>query len=162
MAAVSGKIKRSLIQTFIDTDPSTESYQLIGEGVVSARINYNPSVLEETYISEDAANISVEGYAPKMPVEMTCKAGDPAFEYIDTLRKNQSILGDAETTIVNVWMYEDGGPAAYPAQQQAVSIQIDDFGGEGGAAAKINFTINYNDDPITGTFDAGTSAFTAT
>jgi hypothetical protein len=160
MAGTTGKIKRSLIATFIDVDPSNEDYELLGEGVVAGEINYNPKTLEETYISEDAANISVEGYAPTMPIEMTCVAGDAVFEYIDTLRKNQSILADAETTIVNVWMYESGGPSAYPAQQQSVSIQIDSFGGPGGEAAKINFTINFIDDPVTGTFDSATNTFT--
>lgn len=157
--ATTGKIKRSLVQTFIDTTGS-ENYVLLGDGVVSGKINMNPKVLEETYVSEDTANISVESYAPTMPIEMTCVAGDAAFEYLDGLRKTRAILADCETTIVNVWMYEAGGPTAYPAEQQNVSIQIDDFGGEGGEATKINFTLNYIDDPVTGTFNASTKAFT--
>lgn len=157
---VTGKIKRSLVATFIDIDPNNEDYELLGEGVVEGKVNMNPKTLEETYISEDAANISVESYAPTMPIEMTCVAGDPVFEFIDTLRKNRSIMSDAETTIVNVWMYETGGPTAYPAEQQAVSIQVDDFGGPGGESNKINFTINYIDDPAAGTFDASDSSFT--
>ena len=160
MAAVTGKIKRSLIQTFLDTAPPTHTYFLLGDGVVSGKLAYNPKVLEETYISEDSANISVESYAPKMPVEQTAIGGDKVFEYIDGLRIARAVLGDAETTIVNVWMYETGGPTAYPAEQQAVSIAIEDFGGEGGSAAKINFTINFIDDPIPGTFNANTSVFT--
>lgn len=160
MAGITGKIKRSLIQTFIDIDPSNEDYELLGEGVVAGKINYNPKTSEETYISEDTANISVESYAPTMPIEMTCVAGDAVFEFIDQLRKTQAVLGDAETTIVNVWMYEDGGPDAYPAEQREVSIQVDDFGGEGGESSKLNFTINFIDDPVTGTFNAGTSVFT--
>jgi hypothetical protein len=155
-----GKIKRSLIATFIDIDPSNEDYELLGEGVVDGKINYNPKTSEETYISEDTASIAVESYAPSMPIEMTCVTGDPVFEYIDQLRKDQAVLGDAETTIVNVWMYETGGPDAYPAEQRKVSIQIDDFGGPGGESGKMSFTINYIDDPVAGTFNAGTSVFT--
>jgi len=161
MAATTGKIKRSLIQTFIDITGS-ESYQLLGDGVVTGKLSYNPKILEETYISEDSANISVESYAPTMSVEQTAIGGDSVFDYIDALRVARAILGDAETTIINVWMYEDGGPDAYPAEQQKVSIQIDDFGGEGGSAAKINFTINFIDDPIPGTFDVSDSSFTST
>ena len=159
MAGTTGKIKRSLFQTFIDTT-GAENYELLGEGVVDGKISYNPKTLEETYVSEDTANIAVESYAPTMPLEMTCVAGDAAFEYIDSLRKEQAVLGDAETTIVNVWMYEDGGPDAYPAEQREVSIQIDDFGGPGGEATKINFTINFIDDPVTGTFDIADNSFT--
>lgn len=154
------KIKRSEIATFIDIDPGNEDYQLLGEGVIDGKINYNPKTSEETYISEDTAHIAVESYAPTMPIEMTCVTGDPCFEFIDNLRKTQAVLGDAETTIVNVWMYETGGPAAYPAEQREVSIQIDDFGGPGGESGKINFTINFTDDPVTGTFDSGDSSFT--
>jgi hypothetical protein len=155
-----GKIKRSLIATFIDIDPSNEDYELLGEGVVDGKINYNPKTSEETYISEDTASIAVESYAPTMSLEMTCVTGDPVFEFIDQLRKEQAVLGDAETTIVNVWMYETGGPDAYPAEQRKVSIQIDDFGGPGGESGKMSFTINYIDDPVSGTFNAGTSVFT--
>ena len=91
---------------------------------------------------------------------MTCVAGDACFEYLDGLRKSRAILADCETTIVNVWLYEAGGPTAYPAEQQEVSISIDDFGGAGGEATKINFTLNYIDDPVVGTFNSSTKVFT--
>ena len=164
MAATTGKIKRSLIQTFMDTSavPHTvPTYFLLGEGVVGGQIAMNPKTLEETYISEDSANISIESYAPKMPVDQTAIGGDEVFDYVDSLRVARAVLAAAETTIVNVWMYETGGPTAYPAEQQAVSIQVDSFGGAGGEATKISFTINYMDDPIPGTFNASTKAFTA-
>jgi len=164
MAATTGKIKRSLIATFVDTSgpAGSETYFLLGEGVISGKINYNPKTLEEVYISEDTANIAVESYAPTMPIQMTAIAGDEVFDYINALRVARAVLGDAETTIVNVWMYEDGGPDAYPAEQQKVSIQINDIGDEGGAAVKLNMVINYIDDPLIGTFDAETAAFTET
>ena len=71
-----------------------------------------------------------------------------------------AVLDDAETDIVNVWAYEAGGPTAYPAEKQNVSIQIDEFGGDGGSSVKINYTINFIGDPVPGTFNANTSAFT--
>ena len=162
MTAVTGKIKRSLVQTYIDTSGSagSETYFLLGEGVVGGKINMNPKTLEETYINADSASISVESYAPTMPVEQTAIGGDQVFEYIDSLRKTRAVLGDAETTIVNVWAYETGGPSAFPAEQQAVSIQIDDFGGEGGQATKINFTINFIGDAVAGTFNSSGNTFT--
>ena len=105
MAATTRKLKRSLLMTYIDVVPDTEDYELLGEGVVSGKINYNPDVLEETYVSEDSANISVEGYGPTMPVEATCIGGDAVFDFIDSLRVSRAILADAETTLVNVWAY---------------------------------------------------------
>lgn len=155
------KVKRSQVQTFLNTTPAASAtYKLLGDGVVSGKINYNPKTSEETYVHEDTATIAVESYAPTLPVEMTAMNGDDVFEFIDNLRKTRAVLGDAETDIVNVWMYETGGPTAYPAEKQDVSIQIDDFGGDGGQAAKINFTINFVGTPVAGTFNASTSAFT--
>lgn len=155
------KIKRSQIQSFLNTTPSAAAtYNLIGDGVTTGKINYNPKTSEEVYIHQDSGTISVESYAPVMPVEATAKSGDPVFEFVDGLRIARSVLSAAETDVVNVWMYEAGGPTAFPAEKQAVSIQVDDFGGDGGQAAKINFTINFIGNPIPGTFNASTKAFT--
>jgi hypothetical protein len=155
------KVKRSSLKTYLNTTPSsTATYSLIGDGVVAGKIAMNPKVTNETYISLDNASISVDSYAPKMPVEQTCKVGDAVFTFVDALRIARAILADAETDIVNVWAYKAGGPTAYPAEKQSVSIQIDDFGGEGGDVNKINYTINYIGSPIPGTFNTTTSAFT--
>jgi hypothetical protein len=158
---MSTKIKRSEVQTFVNTTPlSTATYELLGDGVVSGKINYNPKTSEETYIHQDSATISLESYAPTLPIEATAKFGDPAFTFIDALRVARAVLDDAETDIVNVWMYSGGGPTNYVAEKQSVSIQIDDFGGEGGVAAKMNFTLNFIGPPIAGHFNASTKAFT--
>lgn len=155
------KIKRSQVQTFLNTTPSTTAtYNVIGEGVVSGKISYNPKVSDVVYVDDDSATITVDRYGPNMPVEMTCYTGDAVFEYIDGLRIARAVLDACETDVVNVWMYEAGGPTAYPAEKQAVSVQIDDFGGEGGVAVKLNFTLNYQGDPVPGTFNASTKAFT--
>ena len=156
------KVKRSTILTYIDTTPeATATYNLLGIGVINGTINYNPNVETETYIHEDTANISVASYAPTMPLEITMDDTDAVCEFLDTLRKARAVLGDAETTIVNVWNYESGGPTTAPAEQQNVSIQVDSFGGDGGAAVKLNVTINYQGDPVAGTFNTSTKAFTA-
>lgn len=156
------KIKRSEVMTFMDITPSsTATYKLIGDGVTTGAIGYNPKTTEETYIHQDSATITVESYAPTMAVEAIAVSGDDVFEFIDGLRVARATLDDAETTIVNVWAYESGGPTAYPAEEQEVSIQIDEFGGDGGTAVKINYTINFIGDPVVGTFNASTSAFTA-
>lgn len=155
------KIKRSEIQTFVNTTPlAAATFVLLGDGVVAGKIAYNPKTSEETYINETSATITLESYAPTLPIEQTAKFGDPAFDFIDNLRVGRKVLADAETNIVNVWIYEGGGPTAYPAEKQSVAIQIDDFGGEGGVAAKINYTLNFIGSPTLGTFNITTKAFT--
>jgi len=153
------KVKRSEILTYIDT-VGDETYSLLGVGVINGTINMNPDVLTETYIHQDTATISVQSYAPTMPIEITMDDTDAACEYLDGLRKDRATLSYCETTIVNVWNYESGGPTAAPAEQQNVSIQVDSFGGEGGQAVKLSVTINYQGDPTTGTFNISTGAFT--
>lgn len=158
---MTAKIKRSEFATFMNTTPSTTAtYKLIGDGVKTSKINYNPKTTEETYIHQDSATISIDSYAPVMPIESTAKTGDDVFEYIDTLRKARAVLADAETDVVNVWLYETATLGEYPAEKQSVSIQIDDFGGDGGAAATINYTVNYIGDAVLGTFNPTSKVFT--
>ena len=70
------KIKRSQIKTFMDITPSsTATYKLISDGVTTGKINMNPKTTEETYIGEDSATITVDSYAPTMPVGATAVSG---------------------------------------------------------------------------------------
>jgi len=153
------KIKRSLVKTFLNTGTSgSPVWVLIGDGVTSAKINMNPKTLEETYITEDNATISVESYAPNFPIEMTAIHDDLAFVYLDAIRKGRSVLASAETEVVNVWLYETAADGWYPAEKQSVSIQTDDFGGDAGTAAKLNYTINFLGDPELGIFKPAATA----
>jgi hypothetical protein len=154
------KIKRSNFATFLNTTPdSTATWSLIGAGIPSAEIEYNPKTAEEHDIDDDSGSKFLESYSPSMPVEGKCVAGDPAFEYIDDLRKERAVLGDAETQVCNVWMYETGGPNAYPAETQAVAIAIEKMGGPGGEQTGYSYTLHYIGDPTAGTFDAETLTF---
>jgi hypothetical protein len=155
------KIKRKEFALFMDVDPPTMDYALVGDGVTTATTNMNPQTEQETYIHQDSGSTSVTGYQPTMPVEATCMKGDDVWDFVDGLRKIRAVLEDAETTIVEVDLYETGGPTAYPARQNKVSIQIDTFGGDGGASNKLNYTINYIGDPVPGTFNMETATFTA-
>ena len=145
------KIKRSQVQSFLQTasSPSIVLLSLIGSGVTTGTINYNPETSSETYIHEEGATIDVERYAPNLPVEASCVNGDAVFE-LSTIcaRPAQhwimlalilSMCGCTETPT---------STDKYPAERQEVSIQIDSFGGDGGVATKINYTINFIGDPV--------------
>ena len=70
------------------------------------------------------------------------------------------MLDDARTEICLVYLYETETSGAYPAEKNVCSIQIDDFGGDGGGSNVINFTINFVGDAVQGTFNPATKAFT--
>lgn len=127
-------------------------WSLIGPGVASAKLTYSPKTESVTFISDDNASVSVESYAPTLPVEMIADNGDAVFEFLDALRKSRSSLGDAETELVNVWYYETPAGGYYHAEKQNVAISIDDIGGDGGVSAKINYTLSFLGDPVRGIF----------
>lgn len=159
---MSTKVKRSQVKTFLNTGTIlSPTWSLIGDGVTTGTIQYNPKTSEETYIDQDSASIAVESYAPTMPVEATAKYGDAVFAYIDDLRRGREVLDYTETEIVNVWLYRTPALGYYLAEKQTVSIQIDSFGGDGGAATKINYTLNFISDPVIGSFNPTASAFVA-
>lgn len=154
-------VKRSQFKTLLNTGTTgSPTWSLIGDGVTTGKINYNPQTSEEIYIHEDSGTTEVEGYKPTMPIEATAKKGDAAFDFIDTMRKARAVLADAHAEIVNVWLYETPAGGEYPAERQGVSVQVDDFGGDGGASAKLNYTLNYMGDPVEGTFNPTTGVFT--
>lgn len=158
-----GKIKRSKFAAFLNTGTGeTPTWSLIGDGVTSMTISYNPQTSDETYINQDSGTTDVESYKPTSAVPMTAIQGDPVFDYVDALRKKRAVLNDARTDICLVYLYETETTGAYPAEKNTCSIQIDDFGGEGGGSNVINFTVNFVGDAVDGTFNPSTKTFTET
>lgn len=148
------KIKRSLFRSFLNTGTAESPiWSLIGQGVTTGAIAYDPQVEEETYIHEDNATITVESYSPNFPLESSAIQGDAVFSYLDTLRKSRKILGDAQTEVINVWLYQPDISGYFLAEKQPCSVQIDEFGGEGGSSVKINYTINFLGTPTPGRFN---------
>ena len=155
------KIKRSQVKSFLNTGTIADPvWSLIGDGVSVGKIAYNPKTTSETHIDDDNATVSVDSYGPALPIEQTAVGGDAVFEFVDALRKSRSTLGDAETELINVWLYETpaGVSPYYYAEKNDVSIQTDDFGGEGGSPAKINYTISFLGDPVMGVFKPAATA----
>ena len=149
------KIKRSQFKSFLNTGTvGTPVWSLISAGIPEAEVAMNPK-------TSDNATISVESYAPTMAIEATAIAGDAVFDWIDATRQGRDVLEDAETEIVNVWLFETPALGYYAAEKVAVSVQVDKFGGPGNTSAKIGYTINYVGDPVKGGFSPTGSEFVA-
>ena len=156
------KIKRSLIKHFLNTGtPSVPVWSLISAGVPAGVVNMNPGVVTETYIGDDNATIQVESYAPTMAIDATAINTDEVYEWLDAARIGRDVLEDVETELVNVWLYETPALGYYYAEKQDVSVQCDSFGGEGGKAARLAYTINYIGDPVLGSYSPTEEAFVA-
>ncbi len=160
---MAGKIKRSKLAIFLNTAGAQSEepvWSLIGDGVTEQVIAYNPQVSEEVYVHQDSGVTDVESYRLNIATPMTAIAGDPVFDFVDGLRMKRSVLADARTECCIVYLYKENTGSGYPAEKNTCSIQIDDFGGVGGESAKLNFTVNLIGDPVAGTFDPETKAFT--
>lgn len=162
---MAGKVKRSEFATFLNTTPSedTATWVRFGKGITSQTISYNPETTSETYIDEDSGTTTIDSYAPTMDGAQTAYAGDGVFDYIDGLRQARAVGADAETEVLLIYIYDVGTGSAYKAEKQNVSIQIDDFGGEGGGNVSINYTVNFVGESTTGTatITSGVPTFTA-
>lgn len=156
------KIKRSEFASFLNITPGTAAtYARMGKGITSQSISYNPTTTSETYIHEDAATASVDGYAPSINTPQTAYAGEPVFDFVDGLRRKRAVGADAETDIVLVYIYAPGeGSGSYAAEKCRCTISIEEFGGDGGASASITYTISLNGDPVLGTATITSGAMT--
>jgi len=135
----------------------------MGPGIASAKTDMNPETTKETDISEDNARVSVDSYAPTLPIKQIAKQGDAVFDFINAMRVSRDILDNAQTELVTVHTYEGSALGFYYSEKQLVSIQITSFGGDGGKPAEIEYTVNFIGDPVYGGFNpTPTAEFVAT
>lgn len=154
--------KRSASLLFINTTPKEEksTYALVGDGVTELSISYNPQTTTEQYIHEDVATTEITGYQPNAPVTAQVVKGDPAFAFINGMRKKLPVLGEAYTDIVMFDAFDEEKDGAYPATKQPVTIQIDSYGGAASDPLSIGYTINWRGKAMDGKFNPETKVFT--
>lgn len=171
--AVMTKIKRPLIAHFLDTAKSDSysatgvTWKRIGNNVTDMSIDYGAQTETEQDIVSNSATTDVTGYQPTSAVSQQCTKGDPIFAFITELRRSRAILGDCQTWMLNVDMWDstgEGNSTTYAAEVQRVSVQVDTYGGAGGETPTQEFTINFLGDPVRGTVTVsdGVPSFTAT
>ena len=138
---------------FLNIDPGkeTEKWAIVGNGMTSGSYSYEANETSETYIVDDNATTTVDGYAVSLDGEMKCIFGDEVYDYINSLRYKLATGTDAETTVLLVDKYDVSEPSKFKAQKFNCSISISSYGGDGGATPTIGFKINVNGDPENGT-----------
>lgn len=154
--------KRSAFLLFINTTPGNTgagTYALVGDGVTELSIAYNAQTSTEQFIHQDTATTEMTGYQPNAPVTAQVVKGDPAFEFINKIRKKLPIGSDAHTDIVMTDIFEGGSGGSYPATKQPVAIQIDSYGGAASDPLAIGYTINWRGEGEEGTFNLETKSW---
>lgn len=154
------KVTRDQVVTYLDTTPSTEeTWSLLGIGITSYGIAYNPQVTTEKWIINKNATSSLDSYQMQGDVSQKIYKGDPCFEYINNLRRTLGVGSKVETHVLDIDTYdeEDGN---YKATRSDCIIAITNYMAE---EAVIEYSIYYNGDPVTGTVEMqdGAPVFTA-
>lgn len=155
-------MSRADFVTFVNTG-TTEApvWKLVGDGVTTATVNMNPQTEEKTYIHQRSGTTVLESYRPSFPLEFECVPGDDAYDFIEPFYLERRVLAAAHAEILNVYLHREVGTdtGIFKAERQPVTIQVDDFGGEGGASNKLNVTFSYRGDPTIGEFDTADNSF---
>lgn len=140
------KNKRSAYASFLNIGTkSVPSWVRMGKGISEMDLEYNPEEEEEKYIDQDSSTHSVTGYAPANDVTQKCYSGEPVFEYIEKKRRERAIEGDAETQILDVFLYDKKAEGIYGAELNDAIIVLNKFNG-----AEIGYAVKRNGDPIQG------------
>ena len=164
------KAKRSTIQHFLNTSTTeTPTWSRLGNAVSSGEIAYNPQTEETADITMDTKVTEITGYARSLAIEGVVYPGDAAFDLIDGMRRNMSVLDDLKADLLHVWAYLaptiTGEPpsevSTWPAEKVTVNVGIESIGGEGGTTAKIKYTLYDAGDPVKGKFNPAAGTFTA-
>lgn len=145
------KAKRSEFYTFLNTG-TTESPKWVREGKFASDMTaqMNPQTTTTQDVTQDTAETDITGYQPSIAVSKSVSKTDPAYEYINDIRRNRKILSEAYGQILNVDAFDKQSDESYPAELQNVSIQVDTFGGSASDPLTIGYTYNYRGDPILG------------
>ena len=143
------KITREQFASFLDTTPDalSETWGLIGIGITSYGISYNPQVTTEKWIIHKAATSSLDSYQRQGEISQKCYKGDPIFEYVNELRRTCGIGSKVQSSVLDVDMYDKVG-SAYKATKSDGIVVITNYMAED---AVIEYTIYYNGDPTEGT-----------
>lgn len=146
------KIKSSKVAAFLDVTPKAETrkYCRFGKGISSFPISYGAKTTSETYIDEDNATTSVDGYEVSVDTEQVAMKGEPIFDYVDGIRNGLLTGSDCETSVVLVNVYNmnvTDGTGTGKGQKFGATVAVTDFSLAGGEVAKIKYKVSLNGNP---------------
>ena len=158
-------IKRSEIFTFIKTGTvsGVDVFAEMAAGVMQLNDALNPTVQTEAYIMDESATSTVDGYEASWAFTQRVSKTDPAAQYLFGLAEDRATGTDAQTDLVrfNAWEIEIDGTV--PAKLHHVAVAIDyNANGDPRSNIEMSGTLYAQGDPVDGTFDTNTNAFTAT
>lgn len=147
---------------YIDTTPTgeTRAYKRLGEGVTGVTPANNIITDTKHYINAANPTTRVKGMSKQFNIAMERYAGDDANDFIAGLAE---VIGDgAETTLIIVDHFDSAAVTSKPAKLYNVTIAVNNEGSiVGGGAMDMDVAVYVNGDPVSGTFNETTAAWTA-
>ncbi|MBP3441706.1 MAG: hypothetical protein J6L62_02780 [Clostridia bacterium] len=133
-----------------DVSLKVTDWNRMGKGIVSLPISYGAKTTSETYVDEENASTTVDGYEIATDVEQTAIKGDPVFDYVDIIRKELLTGSDCETQALVIPIYDltktESGYTG-TAQRFGATVTITDFELNGGEIVKIKYKVSFNGNP---------------
>jgi len=154
-------VRRYRIADYLNVGTSdSPEYVLMGTGFTS--LNEQPGAQTESvqYVNEVSATSSVESYQTAFPFEAEHVIDEKAVDALYTVARNHYVGSDAEFEYVRVELWnsvKDGG-TSYEARKFIVAAEVSDY--QGTAKQTLSGNLNAVGDPVLGTFDTSTLAFT--
>ena len=146
------KIKSSKIAAFMNTTPAdtAATWSRFGKGISSFPISYGAKSTTETYIDDDNATTTVDGYEISADTEQVAMKGEPIFDYVDGIRNGLKVGSECETEVILVNIYNlttSSSSATGTGQKFGATIIITDMEIKGGEIAKIKYKVALNGTP---------------
>jgi hypothetical protein len=154
------KVSREQFATYLDTTPlATAVWKLLGVGITSYGIAFNPQVTTEKWITNKNATSNHDSNQKQGDVSQKIYKNDPCFEYVYSLMDKTG--SNVATHILDIDIWNEVSDGVYKAKKSDCIIVINSYMAE---EAVIEYTIYYNGDPIEGTVTIvnGVPTFTET
>ena len=150
---------------FLDTTPTddTNTWALMNKGIEGATVAFNTEVGEHHYIADKNATRNVQSIGKALDVTQFAYKDDPTFEFIDDLFFTEAIGAEAETNILEVFIYRADDPTgAIPAKLTPAIIELGEQAKEGGLQLAHSYNVLFSGDSVKGTvvITEGTPVFT--
>jgi len=142
--------KKHLNYIFIDTAKATDGSGYNWVRIMTSvdfAIAYNPNSISRDYISYATPSVELDSYRPQLKQTQTAIIGDPIYDFIADMARNQATGFDAVTNMMIVTQNKDadGNELAYMCEV-LITIDTDDY-----VAATITYSIDQRGDRTYGT-----------
>ena len=156
-------VMRHQIADFLNTGSNgLPKFALMGVGFNTLDENPNAQTDGKTYIHQKAQSSQIKNYQTQFPFDTDLIASEDAVMALYEIGRNQKTGGDAELEYVRVELFRaiEDKENTFQARKFRVAVAVTGITGAGGEAVKVTGTLHGVGDPIYGTFNTTTKAFT--